>query len=241
MAEFLLVPKRRQHGTLSPGSATKCPAWPATKTWLYGALKRKRPSILVVDDELGKAQALSVAVKLAGFHSSFVGSADAAFKFLAEWTVMKGHVQIGYALVTSIPLLREAAELVFSHHERFDGTGYPRELRGEQIPLCARIFAIADAFDAMTTPRPYQSTKSLFEASKEIARFAGQQFDPQVVDAFAEIPMAILETIHGKTRQNPEAPTPQFEGREHPACLSHESSSLPVVTASSGRPSERIR
>jgi len=74
-----------------------------------------------------------------------------------EWNTMRGHVQIGYDLVNRIPFLRDAADLVLGHHERYDGTGYPRGLQGEQIPLRARIFAVADAFDAMTSPRPYQS------------------------------------------------------------------------------------
>jgi len=67
---------------------------------------------------------------------------------------MRSPVQIGYDLVSRIPFLRDAADLVLSHHERYDGTGYPRGPQGEQIPLSARIFAVADAFDAMTSPRP---------------------------------------------------------------------------------------
>jgi HD-GYP domain-containing protein (c-di-GMP phosphodiesterase class II) len=73
---------------------------------------------------------------------------------LEEWNTMRSPVQIGYDLVSRIPFLRDAADLVLSHHERCDGTGYPRGLQGEQIPLSARIFAVADAFDAMTSPRP---------------------------------------------------------------------------------------
>ena len=72
---------------------------------------------------------------------------------------MRGHVQIGYDLVSRIPFLRDAAVLVLSHHERYDGTGYPRGLQGEQIPLSARIFVVADAFDARTSPRPHHATR----------------------------------------------------------------------------------
>jgi putative nucleotidyltransferase with HDIG domain len=112
-----------------------------------------------------------------------------------EWAVMKEHVQVGYDLVSSIPFLEEVAELVLTHHERFDGTGYPRNLKGHQIPLCARIFAVADAFDAMTTPRPYQRPKSLSEAILEISLLSGRQFDPQVANAFRDIPLGTLEMI----------------------------------------------
>ena len=81
-----------------------------------------------------------------------------------EWNTMRGHVQIGYDLVSRIPFLRDAVVLVLSHHERYDGTGYPRGLQGEQIPLSARIFAVADAFDAMTSPRSYQATRLVSQA-----------------------------------------------------------------------------
>ena len=81
-----------------------------------------------------------------------------------EWNTMRGHVQIGYELVSRIPFLRDAVVLVLSHHERYDGTGYPRGLQGEQIPLSARIFAVADAFDAMTSPRSYQATRLVSQA-----------------------------------------------------------------------------
>jgi HD-GYP domain-containing protein (c-di-GMP phosphodiesterase class II) len=77
---------------------------------------------------------------------------------------MRGHVQIGYDLVSRIPFLRDAVVLVLSHHERYHGTGYPRGLQGEQIPLSARIFAVADAFDAMTSPRSYQATRLVSQA-----------------------------------------------------------------------------
>ena len=117
-----------------------------------------------------------------------------------ECVVMRGHVETGYELVSRIPLLREVAELVRAHHERFDGTGYPQKLRGEQIPFCARIFAVADAFDAMTTQRPYQIARRISEAIAEIRRQAGRQFDPQVVDAFLGVPAEILERIRTESK-----------------------------------------
>jgi putative nucleotidyltransferase with HDIG domain len=113
-----------------------------------------------------------------------------------EWIVMRGHVETGYNLVSRIPLLHEVAELVFSHHERFDGSGYPRKLRGAQIPLCARVFAVADAFDAMTMPRPYQATRRISQAIREIRRLTGQQFDPEIVNAFLSVPVQVLQKIH---------------------------------------------
>jgi putative nucleotidyltransferase with HDIG domain len=113
-----------------------------------------------------------------------------------EWNIMRSHVQIGYDLLRRIPFLRDAAELVLSHHERYDGSGYPRGLRGEQIPLNARIFAVADAFDAMTTPRPYQPTRPIPQAIEEIASQAGWQFDPPVVQAFLAVSTQTLKQIH---------------------------------------------
>ncbi|HEY6129247.1 MAG TPA: HD domain-containing phosphohydrolase [Candidatus Acidoferrum sp.] len=114
-----------------------------------------------------------------------------------EWNTMRTHAQIGHDLVSRIPFLQDAAELVLSHHERYDGTGYPRRLQGEQIPLSARIFAVADAFDAMTSPRPYQTTRLISQAIQEIAFQAGRQFDPRVLAVFLAIPTEVLEEIHG--------------------------------------------
>ncbi len=118
-----------------------------------------------------------------------------------ERNTMRGHVQIGYDLVSRIPFLRDAADLVLSHHERYDGTGYPRGLQGEQIPLSARIFAVADAFDAMTSPRPYQATRRVSQAIEEIALKTGRQFDPQVVQTFLGIPTEALKEIHGEQKE----------------------------------------
>jgi HD-GYP domain-containing protein (c-di-GMP phosphodiesterase class II) len=81
----------------------------------------------------------------------------------------------------------EAVEIVRCHHERFDGEGYPSGLRGEDIPLAARIFSIVDSFDAMTSDRPYRSALSLDEAVAEIRAGAGTQFDPRCVEAFEEL------------------------------------------------------
>ena len=104
-----------------------------------------------------------------------------------EWRVMRTHPLIGYQMIGGIPFLRSAAEVVRYHHETFDGTGYPEGLRGEEIPLAARIFAVADAFDAMTTDRPYRAALSLDVAVDQFEKMAGTQFDPEVVRVF--VPM----------------------------------------------------
>jgi response regulator RpfG family c-di-GMP phosphodiesterase len=105
-----------------------------------------------------------------------------------ERRTMQRHVQIGYDLVKRIPFLADAAEIILSHHERWDGKGYPRRLKGNEIPLNARIFAVADALDAMTSDRPYRLASPLKDAQNEIRRLAGTQFDSEVVAVFLTIP-----------------------------------------------------
>jgi len=105
-----------------------------------------------------------------------------------ESAIMRQHCERGYEMVRKISFLREAAEIVYAHQEQFDGSGYPRGLRGEEIPLGARIFAIADTLDAMTSDRPYRKGTSFAEAREEITRCAGTQFDPQIVQAFLALP-----------------------------------------------------
>lgn len=103
----------------------------------------------------------------------------------AEWRVMRTHPLIGYQMVGGIPFLQAAAEVVRYHHEMFDGSGYPEGLKGTGIPLAARVFSIVDAFDAMTTDRPYREALSLDQAASELEKMAGTQFDPEVVRVFA--------------------------------------------------------
>jgi len=105
-----------------------------------------------------------------------------------EREVMRTHCKIGYNMVSQIPFLKEAAEIVLSHQEHFDGTGYPRGLKGEEIPLGARIFAVADALDAMISDRPYRKALSVTHAREEIQRCSGTQFDPVVVKMFLSMP-----------------------------------------------------
>ncbi len=115
-----------------------------------------------------------------------------------EREVMRTHCAIGFNMVTRIPFLREAAEIVLSHQEFFDGTGYPRGLGGEQIPLGARIFAVADALDAMISDRPYRKALSITHAQQEILRCSGTQFDPKVVEVFLTMP----STLWSELREN---------------------------------------
>jgi HD-GYP domain-containing protein (c-di-GMP phosphodiesterase class II) len=105
----------------------------------------------------------------------------------AEWAVMREHPAIGAQIVSPIRFLAGAVEIVRTHHERWDGLGYPRGLRGEEIPLAARIFAIADSFDAMTSDRPYRAAMKLDHALDEIRSGAGSQFDPDVATAFLDL------------------------------------------------------
>ena len=104
-----------------------------------------------------------------------------------EWAFMRQHTIIGERILQAAPSLRTVAPLVRSSHERWDGAGYPDNLRGEEIPLGARVVAVCDAFDAMTTNRPYRDRIGKPAALAELRRCAGTQFDPAVVGAFARV------------------------------------------------------
>jgi putative nucleotidyltransferase with HDIG domain len=105
-----------------------------------------------------------------------------------EKQIMRKHCEIGYNMLIRIPFLRDAAEIVLAHQEFYDGSGYPRGLKGEQIPLGARIFTIADSLDAMISDRPYRRALPMPHAREEIKRCSGSQFDPAVVEVFMSIP-----------------------------------------------------
>ncbi len=113
-----------------------------------------------------------------------------------EWKVMHTHPGIGHRILSSLPFLTTAAEIVLHHEERFDGTGYPDGLRGEQISLWARLFAIIDTMDAIVSDRPYRKGMPFEAAAAEIQRMAGAQFDPRAVEAF----MAEAEVLRNMTR-----------------------------------------
>ena len=104
-----------------------------------------------------------------------------------EWDAMRTHARAGYDILRSVDFLAPASEIVLAHHERYDGAGYPRGISGEQIPLGARIFMIADAFDAMTSNRSYRAAMPAEEALAEILRHSGTQFDPAAVRAFLSV------------------------------------------------------
>src|SRR5439155_73038 len=112
-----------------------------------------------------------------------------------EWKVMRTHPGVGRGLIQYIPFLAGAVPIVYHHHERWDGNGYPEGLRGEGIPLSCRIFAVADALDAMTFDRPYSRAVSLEAAREEISRCGGTHFDPAVVSTFLSIPLDALQEL----------------------------------------------
>jgi HD-GYP domain-containing protein (c-di-GMP phosphodiesterase class II) len=101
-----------------------------------------------------------------------------------EWTVMRQHPVYAYRLLSPIRHLRQALDIPYCHHERWDGSGYPRGLAGEEIPRAARIFAVADVWDALTSDRPYRPAWSATQALAHIEEHAGVQFDPRVVEVF---------------------------------------------------------
>jgi putative nucleotidyltransferase with HDIG domain len=118
-----------------------------------------------------------------------------------DWVVMRSHSEIGFNLLSGVPFLQEVAQMVHSHHERFDGKGYPRGLKGEQIPLGSRLFAVIDSYHAMRSDRSYRKAMPAEVAVAEIKKNAGAQFDPAVVAAFmkcqAEIESAFAESKPG--------------------------------------------
>jgi putative nucleotidyltransferase with HDIG domain len=112
-----------------------------------------------------------------------------------EMAIMREHCYRGYKIISRIPFLAEAAEIVYAHQERYDGQGYPRGLKGDEIPLGARMFSIADTLDAMTSDRPYRPAQSFEAARTEIELWSGRQFDPQIVKVFLEMPGNIWEDL----------------------------------------------
>jgi putative nucleotidyltransferase with HDIG domain len=115
-----------------------------------------------------------------------------------ERDIMRRHCDIGFSVLERIPFLKEAAEIVLSHQEFYDGTGYPRGLKGEEIPLGARIFAVADTLDAMISDRPYRKALPISAARKEIQLYSGKQFDPRVVEVFMAQPESLWRELHEK-------------------------------------------
>jgi putative nucleotidyltransferase with HDIG domain len=120
-----------------------------------------------------------------------------------EQEVMREHCTRGYHILRKIPFLSEAAEIVYSHQEHYDGSGYPAGISGNQIPIGARIFAVADTLDAITSDRPYRKARSFDVAREEILRCSGTQFDPAVVEVFLKIPNELWQELRSEiTAQN---------------------------------------
>lgn len=112
-----------------------------------------------------------------------------------EWELMRKHAEFGYELLQKIDFLEESAKIVHTHHERYDGHGYPAGLAGEEIPLGARIFSVVDALDAMTSRRTYRKAMPFEDAVGKIAEASGTQFDPDVIDVFVKIPVEEWKSI----------------------------------------------
>jgi len=112
-----------------------------------------------------------------------------------ETAIMREHCYKGYQIVKKIPFLKEACDIVYSHQEHYDGTGYPRGLKGNEIPLGARIFSVADTLDAITSDRVYRARQTLQAARREIQDWSGRQFDPEVVDVFQQMPDEIFQEL----------------------------------------------
>ena len=140
-----------------------------------------------------------------------------------EWVRMREHPLHGQQILRGIEFLQGAARVVAQHHEKWDGTGYPLGLRSEEIDICARIFAVADAFDAITSDRVYRRGKSYEAAAQELDDWAGRQFDPKVVEAFHRVPKEDWEELH---RQSLMPKPDQFDVRQ---LVQHVESSLEAV------------
>jgi HD-GYP domain-containing protein (c-di-GMP phosphodiesterase class II) len=115
-----------------------------------------------------------------------------------EWLEMRTHPEKGHRIVAQIPGMEEAAEIILSHEERFDGTGYPRGLKGEQLSLGTRLFAVIDTLDAMTSDRSYRKALSFDQALSEIVSMSGTQFDPVAVQAFLSEETTLREMVASK-------------------------------------------
>lgn len=127
-----------------------------------------------------------------------------------EWLEMRTHPEKGHRIVAQIPGMEDAAEIILSHEESFDGTGYPRGLKGEQISLGARLFALIDTLDAMTSDRSYRKALSFDQARAEIIKMSGTQFDPVAVQAFLAEEPILREMVAAKCMQSSDMSIPRM-------------------------------
>jgi len=121
----------------------------------------------------------------------------------AEWEEMRCHPELGHSIISSVSFMKEAAEIVLCHEERYDGTGYPRGLAGEAIPWGARVFAVIDALDAITSDRPYRKGAPFDTAKSEILGLVGRQFDPGAVEAFIREEKTLRKMVALKCADTP--------------------------------------
>lgn len=127
-----------------------------------------------------------------------------------EWELMRRHPEYGLRILKDINFFRRAAEVVLAHQERYDGSGYPSGLKGEQIPLGARVFAVADALDAITSDRPYRKAQPYAVAREEIQRCSGTQFDPAVVEAFLTIKEEVWDELRERSKRPERGPAVSY-------------------------------
>ena len=116
-----------------------------------------------------------------------------------EWEVIRRHPTLGFGLVRDVKMVAEVGNIILCHHEKYDGTGYPKGLKREAIPLEARVFAVADTLDAVTSHRPYRAPRDFRTARRELTGNAGGQFDPKVVDVFCGLDLTVWERIRFET------------------------------------------
>jgi hypothetical protein len=184
-----------------------------------GHSRRVRDYALLVADEMGLRDPAFLASLAQGALLHDVGKIGIPDRILLkpaaldpeERAVMRRHPEMGASLVGDIASLRAARELILAHHERYDGAGYPRGLAGPAIPLAARIFTVADAFDALTTDRPYHAALSWKEAASKVADGRASQFDPEATDAFVRVPFEVWARVAAATgvalRSDPLSPS----------------------------------
>jgi response regulator RpfG family c-di-GMP phosphodiesterase len=119
-----------------------------------------------------------------------------------EWLLMRKHPEIGYRILTRIKFLKGAAELVLHHHELYDGSGYPQGLKGDEINLGARIFAVADTFDTLTSMGPFPTAPGFRAVGRELKQMSGNKLDPTIVDKFLKIRFSEWKEIHRRATAN---------------------------------------
>ncbi len=117
-----------------------------------------------------------------------------------QWAIVRRHPDVGAAFLEPLHFFGEVGEIIRAHHESYDGTGYPHRKAGEEIPAAARVITVADAFDAVTSHRPYRGALGIEEAREQVRRLAGQQFDPRVAEAFLNIPAEALAEVQAGNR-----------------------------------------